>query len=99
MLSQCLEQEACRYNAQVVRDDFVRELEPFVRYIPVCPEVEIGLGVPRDPIRLVRIGDTPHLVQPATDRDLTHDMTAFSHRFLDSLEPVDAFILKNRSPS
>jgi uncharacterized protein YbgA (DUF1722 family)/uncharacterized protein YbbK (DUF523 family) len=100
VLSQCLEKEACRYNAQVIRDDFVRELEPFVRYVTVCPEVEIGLGVPRDPIRLVRIGEArPLLVQPATSRDLTEAMTAFSERFLGALPAVDGFVLKNRSPS
>ena len=99
VLSQCLEKEACRYNGQVIKDDFVRELEPHVRYVPTCPEVEIGLGVPRDPIRIVRIGESPRLVQPSTGRDLTSDMLAFSERFLGSVGAVDGFILKNRSPS
>jgi uncharacterized protein YbgA (DUF1722 family)/uncharacterized protein YbbK (DUF523 family) len=99
VLSKCLEQEACRYNAQVVRDDFVRELEPFVEYVTVCPEVEIGLGVPRDPIRLVRIGGSTRLVQPTTGRDLTDAMDTFAESFLSDLRPVDGFILKNRSPS
>jgi uncharacterized protein YbgA (DUF1722 family)/uncharacterized protein YbbK (DUF523 family) len=99
VLSQCLEKEACRYNGQVIRDDFVRELEPFVRFVTICPEVEIGLGVPRDPIRLVRIGEGRRLVQPSTGLDLTEAMDTFSARFLGSLERVDGFILKNRSPS
>jgi uncharacterized protein YbgA (DUF1722 family)/uncharacterized protein YbbK (DUF523 family) len=99
VLSQCLEKEACRYNAQVIKDDFVRELEPLVRYLPTCPEVEIGLGVPRDPIRIVKIGESPRLVQPSTGRDLTEDMRAFGERFLDGVGAVDGFILKNRSPS
>lgn len=99
VLSRCLEKEACRYNAQVIRDDFVRELEPFVRYVPTCPEVEIGLGVPRDPIRIVRIAEASRLVQPSTGRDLTAEMRAFADRFLDGVGPVDGFILKNRSPS
>jgi uncharacterized protein YbgA (DUF1722 family)/uncharacterized protein YbbK (DUF523 family) len=99
VLSKCLEQEACRYNGQVIRDDFVRNLEPFVRYLATCPEVEIGLGVPRDPIRLVRIGGTTRLIQPSTDRDLTQAMRAFADAYLGSLGAVDGFILKNRSPS
>jgi uncharacterized protein YbgA (DUF1722 family)/uncharacterized protein YbbK (DUF523 family) len=99
VLSQCLEKEACRYNGQVIKDDFVRELEPFVRYVPTCPEVEIGLGVPRDPIRIVRIGESPRLVQPSTGRDLTEAMRAFAEHFLDGLDAVDGFVLKNRSPS
>lgn len=99
VLSQCLEHEACRYNAQMVRDDFVRELTPFVRWVTVCPEVEIGLGVPRDPIRLVQIEDRSRLIQPSTGRDLTDDMDQFAERFLAELPAVDGFVLKNRSPS
>jgi len=99
VLSKCLEYDACRYNAQMVRDDFVRELAPFVEFVTICPEVEIGLGVPRDPIRLVQIDGTTRLVQPSTDRDLTEAMDSFAATFLDSLDIVDGFILKNRSPS
>ncbi len=55
VLSRCLELEACRYNGQGVRSTVVRLLEPHVEYVPVCPEVEIGLGVPRDPIRIERV--------------------------------------------
>jgi uncharacterized protein YbgA (DUF1722 family)/uncharacterized protein YbbK (DUF523 family) len=99
VLSKCLEHEACRYNAQIIRDDFVRELTPFVRWLTVCPEVEIGLGTPRDPIRLVRIENRTRLFQPSTDRDLTDEMDSFAERFLEQLPPVDGFLLKNRSPS
>jgi uncharacterized protein YbgA (DUF1722 family)/uncharacterized protein YbbK (DUF523 family) len=99
VLSKCLEKEACRYNGQLIRDDFVRELEPWVEYRTTCPEVEIGLGVPRDPIRLVRIDGDTRLIQPTTDRDLTDSMQSFATGFLDSLDEIDGFILKNRSPS
>ena len=53
VVSKCLEFEACRYNGQLVQDAFVRKLEKHVNYVPVCPEVAIGLGVPRFPIRIV----------------------------------------------
>lgn len=99
VLSKCLEQEACRYNAQVIRDDFVRELEPFVDFRMTCPEVEVGLGVPRDPIRLVQLDGSVRLVQPSTGLDLTGAMRSFADGFLGSLGEVDGFILKNRSPS
>jgi uncharacterized protein YbgA (DUF1722 family)/uncharacterized protein YbbK (DUF523 family) len=108
VISGCLDFEACRYNAQLIPFDLVGELEPFVRYVPICPEVEIGLGVPREPIRLVQLeksncesGSDPEvgLVQPATGVDVTRDMLGFSSRFLSSLDEVDGFILKNRSPS
>ena len=42
VLSNCLELSACRYNGQLVRDDFVKKLAQHVNFIPVCPEVAIG---------------------------------------------------------
>ena len=51
--SRCLGFAKCRYNGQTISDDFVRKLEPHVEFVTTCPEVEIGLGVPRNPIRIV----------------------------------------------
>lgn len=99
VVSRCFEFEHCRWNGLVISSEFVRKLDEFVEFIPVCPEVEIGLGVPREPIRVVRSQGGPRLVQPATGRDVTGDMVSFSERFLDALPPVDGFILKSRSPS
>jgi uncharacterized protein YbbK (DUF523 family) len=99
VISRCIDFDSCRYNGQVIRASLREELEPFVDFTPICPELEIGLGVPRDPVRLVRRSDGPHMVQPSTGRDLTRAMSSFAARFLDSLEGVDGFILKSRSPS
>ena len=110
VLSRCLEIEACRYNGQGIRSSVVRLLDPHVDYVPVCPEVEIGLGVPRDPIRVERAGDgegatldSEHgplrLVQPSTERDLTERMLGFSESFADTTGEVDGLLLKSRSPS
>lgn len=99
VLSQCLELEPCRYNGERIPFDLVRELEPWVEYRPVCPEVEIGLGVPRDTIRLVAAGERTLLVQPATGRDVTAEMETFAKGFVSAAEGVDGFILKSRSPS
>ena len=99
VISECLEFEPCRYDGGRVHFDLVEALEPYAEYRPVCPDVQIGLGVPRDTIRLVASGDRNLLVQPATGRDLTDDMEGYSSRFLDSLDVVDGFILKSRSPS
>lgn len=99
VVSQCLELAACRYNGQSIRAEVVRRLAPWVELVPVCPEVEIGLGVPRPPIRLVAGRDGTQLVQPATGRDLTATMGDFGRRYLDRLGDVDGFILKSRSPS
>lgn len=102
VVSGCLEFEACRYNGQRIPFDLIAELDPFVTFAWTCPEVEVGLGVPREPVRLVAGEDgpeVPRLVQPATGKDVTDEMQGFARRFFGSLEAVDGFILKNRSPS
>jgi uncharacterized protein YbbK (DUF523 family) len=57
LISKCIEIENCRYNGQIISSEFVKSLKPFVNLISVCPEVEIGLGVPREPIRIVSKDD------------------------------------------
>jgi len=97
--SMCLELEACRYDGGMVRAPFIEKLLPHVDLDPVCPEVEIGLGIPRDPIRLVALEGAQRLMQPTTGRDVSDRMEAFSARFLEERREVDGFILKSRSPS
>ena len=99
VLSRCLGVEACRYNGKMIREDFIHHLSSYVKIRPVCPELEIGLGVPREPIRILAGDGGRTLVQPATGRDLTQPMTTFSQSFLGTLKEVDGFILKSRSPS
>ncbi len=99
VISRCIDFDSCRYNGQVIRASLREELEPHVELRPICPELEIGLGVPRDPVRLVRGDDGVHMVQPSTGRDLTRPMERFSARFLAGAADVDGFILKSRSPS
>ncbi|HOT90959.1 MAG TPA: DUF523 and DUF1722 domain-containing protein [Anaerolineae bacterium] len=99
VISKCLGFAACRYNGVTIPDAFVKQLEPYVTYLPVCAEMEIGLGVPRDPIRVVLVNDEPRLLQPATGADVTEKMRAFATTYLAALKDVDGFILKGRSPS
>ncbi|MBN1936859.1 MAG: DUF1722 domain-containing protein [Anaerolineae bacterium] len=99
VVSKCLGFAACRYNGATIPDAFVEQLEPYVTYLPVCAEVEIGLGVPRDPIRVILINDAPRLIQPATGADVTEKMQTFAAAHLDALTDIDGFILKGRSPS
>lgn len=101
IFSKCLGFEHCRWNAQIISNDFVKLLETHVDPMPVCPEVEIGLGVPRNPIRVVhdQASGTLRLIQPATGKDLTNEMKAFCESFLSSLGGIDGFILKGGSPS
>jgi uncharacterized protein YbgA (DUF1722 family)/uncharacterized protein YbbK (DUF523 family) len=97
-ISRCIEFERCRYNGEMIGSEFVRRLKAHADFIPVCPEADIGLGIPRDPIRIVLRDGEKHLEQPSTGRDVTDTMATFSHDFLGGLE-VDGFILKSRSPS
>jgi uncharacterized protein YbgA (DUF1722 family)/uncharacterized protein YbbK (DUF523 family) len=99
VVSKCIEFENCRYNGLAVSSDVVRKLEGYVTFHPVCPEVEMGLGIPRDPIRLVTVNEKLRLIQPASETDVTQKMQDFTNGFLNSIEEVDGFILKSRSPS
>ena len=97
--SKCIEFDHCRYNGLIISSDVVKALKPFVTFMPVCPEVEIGLGVPRNPIRVVASKGDRALVQPSTGADVTRKMERFARSHLGSLGEVDGFILKSRSPS
>ena len=99
VISKCLGFAACRWNGVSLPDEFVNRLQPYVDFTPVCAEVEIGLGVPRDPIRIVSQDGALTLVQPATGKDFTGAMRRFCEGYLSSVGAVDGFVLKSRSPS
>ena len=99
VVSRCLGFGVCRWNGVALKCRLVDELKDEVDFIPVCPECEIGLGLPRPPIRLVRKDSALALIQPETGLELTSKMVGFSEKFLQSLSPVDGFLLKRKSPS
>ena len=99
VISRCIEFDPCRYDGSKIPSPVVAQLKSHADCIPVCPEVEIGLGIPRATVRIVRLEGKDHLLQPTTGRDVTGEMTVFANRFLDSLPPVDGFILKGGSPT
>ena len=99
VVSKCLGFAHCRFNGLTISSHTVDKLKPHVDFKPVCPEVEIGLGVPRDPIRVVKEAGKLRLLQPATGNDVTGKMTEFAESFLGAVEDADGFILKSRSPS
>ncbi len=107
VISKCLGFADCRYNGEPVDQPVLapvqklaQELGGKAEFIPICPEMELGLGCPRPRICVVWSGvDGPRLVQPATGRDLTADMARFCDGFLGGLGEVHGFILKSRSPS
>lgn len=99
VVSRCLGFSHCRYNGDVISDHFVEALKEYVNFITVCPEVEIGLGVPRNPVRLVMENEKVELYQPAEEKYHTEKMIRYTEDLFESLGPVQGFILKGRSPS
>ncbi len=85
-----------RYDGNKVNETFVHNILKFVEYIPICPEVEIGLGVPRDKIFLIK-KDTYRIYQ--NGNDITDKMEIFSENFLRNIGNIDGFLLKGKSPS
>jgi len=100
VVSRCLGFDTCRYDGASVACPFARALRARAKLITVCPEMEIGLGVPREKIVLVRTaaGNTT-LLQPATGRKLTRVMQQYARRRLDEIGEIDGFLLKSKSPS
>jgi uncharacterized protein YbbK (DUF523 family)/uncharacterized protein YbgA (DUF1722 family) len=102
-VSACLLGERVRYDGGHKRDAFLTEiLGPFVEWVAVCPEVEIGLGTPREPIRLVSRGaGAPRLVTQTNGADLTRRMERFAEAKARELAALclDGYVLKRASPS
>lgn len=99
VVSMCLGFGRVRWDGQECRCEYVEKFKPFMSFIPVCPELGIGLSVPRLPLRLLFQGERLKLVQPATGLDLTQKMEGFAEAFLKTHLEVDGFILKSGSPS
>ena len=99
LISKCLEFEACRYDGQIITNKYVKKLKKYVDFVTVCPEVEIGLGTPRDPIHLINSKGSMSLYQPTTKKSLGKKMTKFSKEFTNSIDNIDGIILKSKSPS
>jgi uncharacterized protein YbbK (DUF523 family)/uncharacterized protein YbgA (DUF1722 family) len=99
VVSKCLGFDKCRYNGQGCDDSFIKKLNKYVEFIPICPEVEIGLSTPRDPIRIVQFDNGHKLIQPSTNYDYSQSMISFSKEFINNLDDIDGFILKSKSPS
>jgi len=101
-ISRCLLGEKVRWNAGHKHDRSLTEtLGQFVDYVPVCPEVECGLGIPRETLRLVGDPENPRLLTTKTKIDRTDQMNRWARERLKDLEKEDlcGFIFKSDSPS
>lgn len=101
-ISRCLLGEAVRYDGGHKLDRFLRDtLGQYVEYVPVCPEVECGLGIPREAMHLEGDPEAPRLITTRTRRDVTDRMLTWGHRRVVELEDegLCGFIFKSNSPS
>jgi len=101
-ISSCLLGNPVRWNSGHKLDKYlVNTLGQFVDYVPVCPEVEAGFGVPRESFRLVGDPENPRLITFKTKNDLTDQMQCWAKKRVRELEKEDmsGFIFKSDSPS
>lgn len=101
-ISSCLLGEKVRYDGGHKHDRLIADfLGRFLEFIPVCPEVECGLGTPREAMHLVGNPDDPRLVTIKTGIDHTRRLREWAVRKVGDLEKegLHGFIFKSKSPS
>ena len=101
-ISRCLLGDEVRFDGGHKKDRFLTDvLGRYVEWVPVCPEVEAGLGIPREAMRLVGPPQRPRLVSITSKHDHTKAMETMVEERLDSLKEVDlsGFVFKRGSPS
>ncbi len=101
-ISSCLLGEMVRYDGGHQLDRYLRDtLGHYVEYVPVCPEVEMGLPTPRETLRLVEHDKGPRLVFSRSGEDVTERMLSWAYERVRTLEQEDlcGFVFKAKSPS
>jgi len=101
-VSSCLLGCKVRFDGGHKKDDFlVGTFGRWVEWVPVCPEVEVGMGTPRESVRLVREGDDVHMVAPKSGKDWTGAMRSYAAARVGRLagERLCGYVLKKDSPS
>ncbi|MFI5247536.1 MAG: YbgA family protein [Nitrospirales bacterium] len=101
-ISRCLLGEEVRFDGGHKKDNFLTEvLGPYVEWVPVCPEVEAGLGTPREAMRLVGDPQHPRLVTIKSGTDHTRAVERMTAHRIEELEELDlsGYVFKKDSPS
>jgi len=103
-ISSCLLGQEVRYDGGHKRDVFLIEtLGRHVEWVPVCPEIEAGMGVPREPIRLERVAgrDAIRVRAPRSGTDWTEALTTTVRQRVEALAAMDlsGYVLKSKSPT
>lgn len=99
-ISSCLLGERVRFDGGHKKDDWlVKELGKWVEWEPWCPEMQMGLGSPRESLRLVARGKQNRLVGNRTGKDVTAAAKTTAREIVTKLGDLDGYILKKNSPS
>lgn len=101
-ISTCLLGENVRFDGGHKRDQYITNtLDAYFQWIPVCPEVEIGMGTPRESLRLVGDPQAPRLLTTKSGKDYTGQMQDYSRQKIEALRGLglDGYVLKRASPS
>jgi uncharacterized protein YbgA (DUF1722 family)/uncharacterized protein YbbK (DUF523 family) len=100
-ISSCLLGNEVRFDGGHKHSRYItNSLGQYFEFVPFCPEVAIGLGIPRPPIQLVQIGDEVRVrgvKEP--DRDVTDDLVAYGRQVAQQLQSVSGYLFKKGSPS
>lgn len=101
-ISSCLLGQKVRYDGGHKQDRYLTDiLGPHFEFVPVCPELEAGMGVPREAVRLVGVADAPRMIGVRSGEDWTERMNHLSTKRMAQLAKLDlcGYILKKGSPS
>jgi len=101
-ISSCLLGEKVRFDSGHKKDHYIVDtLGKYFEWVPVCPEIEVGMGVPRESVRLIGSKDAPNMVGSKSGTDWTNKMLKYSDERIRKFEKLklSGFIFKSDSPS
>ncbi|MCX7959499.1 MAG: DUF523 and DUF1722 domain-containing protein, partial [Deltaproteobacteria bacterium] len=99
LLSRCLGISPVRFNGGIINDTYIERLKNFVEIKDICPEVDIGLGVPRPRMSIRKIGAEYRFVEYESGRDFTSEMIQYCKDINKIAVQYDGAVLKAKSPS
>ena len=101
-ISACLLGQKVRFDGGHKREQFLTEFfGKFVEWIPICPEVEVGMGVPRETVRLVGTLTNPRMVAEKSGKDWTEAMNRFAAKRVREIaeKSLSGYVFKKNSPT
>lgn len=99
-ISACLAGQDVRYNGGHKASDLCQSLDEHFDWLPLCPEVAIGLGTPRDAIRLVGDPQAPEVINPRNPgTDLAPALRAYGQQMAEALDDICGYVFMQKSPS